>query len=127
MKPGLEIKVDNLNNIVVKDTTVYDSESSVGKSFSSFKQSETGSVFVLEYHRNNNDSEYLSPIIVNSHQSCAEYRIKVPKDGWFTIYHIILQPDMSCAEHRRHLQMIMKKHITQCFPSWPNRQLWLQA
>lgn len=95
MKPGLEIKVDNLNNIVVKDTTVYDSESSVGKSFSSFKQSETGSVFVLEYHRNNNDSEYLSPIIVNSHQPCAEYRIKVPKDGWFTVYHIIL-PTKEC-------------------------------
>lgn len=95
MKAGLEIKVDNLNNILVKDTTVYEPESSIGKSFDSFKQSETGSVFVLEYHKNDNEKEYISPIIINSHQSSSEYKIKIPKDGWFTVYHIIL-PTKEC-------------------------------
>lgn len=95
MKPGLEIKVDNLNNIIVKDTTVYAPENSVGKSFNDFKQSETGSIFILEYHKTDNTSEYLSPIIVNKHTIQAQYKIKVPQDGWFTVHHIIL-PTAEC-------------------------------
>lgn len=95
MKANLEIKVDSLNNIVIKDNTIYEPESSVGKSFNSFKRSETGSVFVLEYHKNDSESEYLNPIVVNTHESCSEYKIKIPKDGWFTVHHIIL-PTKDC-------------------------------
>lgn len=95
MKPGLEIRADGLDNIIVKDTTVYDKESNVGKSFSTFKQSETGSIFVLEYHKNDNESEYMAPVIVNIHTECTEYKIKIPKDGWFTVHHIIL-PTKDC-------------------------------
>lgn len=95
MKVGLEIKADDLNNIIIEDTTIYDSESNTGKSFHSFKASETGSVFVLEYHKNNIESEYLSPIIVDHHSLSRKYQVTIPKDGWFTIHHIVL-PTKDC-------------------------------
>lgn len=95
MKVGLEIRADNLNNIIIKDTTSYDSESNTGKSFQSFKASETGSVFVLEYHKTDNESEYLSPIVVDHHDLSSEYTVYIPKDGWFTVYHIVL-PTKDC-------------------------------
>lgn len=95
MKPNLEIKGDNFNNIIIKDTTVYKPEDVEGKSFSNFKKSETGSVFVLEYHKNDYESEYLAPIVVNIHTESSEYKVKVPKDGWFTVHHIIL-PTKDC-------------------------------
>ena len=95
MKVGLEIKTDELHNVIIKDTTIYDDEANIGKSFQDFKASETGSIFVLEYHKNDNDSEYLSPIIINHHSLEAEYKVAIPKDGWFTVHHIVL-PTKDC-------------------------------
>lgn len=90
MNVGLEFKIDSLNNIIIQDTTKYNTEDESGKSLHSFKASETGSVFVLEYHKDDKESIYLSPMIINNHSQYAEYTIKIPRDGWFTIHHIVL-------------------------------------
>lgn len=88
MKVSLKFKIDNLNNIVIKDTTVYESECS--NNFVKYRKEDTGSIFVLGYHYPPDKEEYTTPLYINKHTVDSEYIIKVPKDGWITLYHIIL-------------------------------------
>ena len=88
MELGLEFKIDNQNNIVVKDTTKY--EDVPNNTFNSFTKFNSGSIYVLGYHYKHNEIEYTKPLYINQHTEYSQYRINVPKDGWITLYHIIL-------------------------------------
>ena len=97
MKVGLAFKTVNLHTIAVKDTTQYKPESGVGKNLKDFKSSETGSIFVLEQHLNSEDSKYIDSIVISEHNTTGVYEIKVPKDGWYTVHHIVL-PTKKCID-----------------------------
>lgn len=90
MKLDLIFKIDNLNNIIVKDTTIYEDENSKGDDLHNFRKKDSGSIFVLGYHTIKSDVEYIEPIFVNQHSDCSEYKIQTPKDGYVTLYHIVL-------------------------------------
>lgn len=107
MEISLKFKIDNLNNIVIKDTTIYESEFS--GDFIKYRKEDTGSIFVLGYHYPNNKEEYTTPLYINKHTENSEYLIKVPKDGWITLYHIILPTKEYVQEMSRVLPDYTKK------------------
>lgn len=90
MIPKIEFQIDSSNNLIIKDTTIYDDPSNPGVSFSSYKKLDSGSIFVLGYHNKNNEIEYIAPFFVNCHNNTDKYKIFIPKDGWITLYHVIL-------------------------------------
>lgn len=85
MIPGIDLKVDDFNNIIIKDTTIYDPSNSEGVDFKNYRKEDTESIFVLEYHYKENYISYNFEHIEDS-----EYKIKIPKDGWITIHHLII-------------------------------------
>lgn len=95
MKVSSLFKVDDSNNIVIKDTTDY--TNSQNWAFTSYTEANSGTILVLGYHNKNSEIEYTTPIYINENKRNAEYIIKVPKDGWITLYQIVL-PNKKCIE-----------------------------
>lgn len=92
MELSLKFKYDSECRIIIEDTTKYDPEDRPGTGYNSWKNSDTGSIFVLGYHKVGTDDEieYLNPKYISKHTSNRKYKINIPKDGWITLYHIIL-------------------------------------
>lgn len=90
MTAKLEFKIGNLDNIIIKDTTEYPNPDINNPLSTVYSKLDSGSIIVLGYHRGDNKIEYPYKTFINQHTEQSEYKINVPKDGWITLYHIIL-------------------------------------
>lgn len=88
MKVSSKFKIDNFNNIIVEDTTVY--PQTQDWTLKSYRKEDSGSVFVLGYHSKDKDIEYISTLYVNLNTDNSQHKIQIPKDGWITLHQIVL-------------------------------------
>lgn len=89
MKPSMELQTKDGCKITVKDTTIYQEENSDAVSKNSFKKSETVTIYVLRYLKDNVET-FSNPIVVTHDSNEVYTTIDVKIDGTFDIVQLIL-------------------------------------